>query len=122
MKLLLLATVSVAALLSGAVAARETFACNAKALTAEERRRHHDLSQSVFGSVRERTELPDGYGFRLPPDQLVPAAEWVSMERRCCPFLAFVLEQSRDQGALWLRVTGAPGVKAFIAAELAPIP
>jgi hypothetical protein len=45
------------------------------------------------------------------------AAEWVSLERKCCPFLAFEIEQPKDQGPVWLRITGPEGVKAFIEEE-----
>ena len=45
------------------------------------------------------------------------AAEWVSFERKCCPFFAFTLEQPKDLGPLWLRITGSEGVKAFIEEE-----
>jgi hypothetical protein len=42
------------------------------------------------------------------------AAEWVSYERKCCPFFTFALEQSADGGPVWLRITGPEGVKVFI--------
>jgi hypothetical protein len=45
------------------------------------------------------------------------AAEWVSFERKCCPFFAFELEQAKDQGPFWLRITGSEGVKPFIVEE-----
>jgi hypothetical protein len=47
-------------------------------------------------------------------------AEWVTFEHRCCRFFTFAMEQARDDGPLWLRITGSPGVKAFIRAELLP--
>lgn len=104
------------------IAGRERFACDMSGLTRDERAHHRELSQSLFAAVNERRELPDGYGFRLPPAKLMPLAEWISVERRCCPFLTFEIEQLRDQGALWLRITGADGVKPFIVEEfqLAP--
>jgi hypothetical protein len=104
------------------IAADEKFACNMSALTSGERAHHRELSQSLFAAVKERRELPDGYGFRLPPAELMALAEWVSFERRCCPFLTFGIEQSRDQGPLWLRITGSDGAKPFIAAEFETVP
>ena len=101
----------------GAVAAGERFACNAKALSTTERPRYQELTRALLGAVQEKSELPQGYAFRLPPSSLITAAEWISFERRCCPFFIFVLEQSRDEGALWLRITGPEGVKAFIREE-----
>lgn len=95
----------------------DRFACDAKALSSAERARHEELSRALFSAVQEHRELPDGYGFRLPPEKLVATAEWVTLERRCCPFFTFVLEQTRDQGPVWLRVTGTKGVKEFIKEE-----
>jgi hypothetical protein len=99
-------------------AAGEGFACNLKALGTAQRARHHELTGALFAAVAEKTELPNGYGFRLSAKDLTRAAEWVSLEARCCPFFAFELAQSRDQGPLWLKITGADGVKAFIRSEL----
>lgn len=94
------------------------FACNMKALTSAERTRHQELTRALFAAVTEKSELPDGYGFKLTAKDLTKVAEWVSLEARCCPFFTFALEQSRDGGPLWLKITGAEGVKAFIRAEL----
>jgi hypothetical protein len=44
-------------------------------------------------------------------------AEWISLERRCCPFLEFALEWKQDD-SVSVRLTGQPGVKEFIAAEM----
>ena len=62
---------------------------------------------------------PDGYAFRLPTDPALfqETAEWVSLERRCCPFLAFALEWRGDD-TVWVRATGGPGAKAALAAEI----
>src|SRR5205823_5772591 len=95
----------------------ESFACNRNALTRTERTDQETLSRALFASVRERRELPDGYAFRLPGAALVDAARWVSLERRCCPFFALELNQASHDGPLWLRVTGAAGIKPFLRAE-----
>jgi hypothetical protein len=104
-------------LLSTGAYASEHFACNMHALNKAERARHHELSQTLFKAVVEKAELPNGYGFRLAAKDLSTAAEWVGLESRCCPFFGFELELARDQGPLWLRITGAEGVKTFIRAE-----
>jgi len=102
----------------GSLAARERFACNMNALTTDERCRYQELSRTLLTAVEGKRELRNGYGFRLPPSALMTAAEWVSLERKCCPFFAFEIEQPKDQGPLWLRITGSDGVKAFIEEEL----
>ena len=101
----------------GSVGARERFACNMNALTGGERARHQELSRTLLAAVQEKSELRNGYAFRLPSSALMTAAEWVSFERKCCPFFAFTLEQPKDLGPLWLRITGSEGVKAFIEEE-----
>jgi hypothetical protein len=97
--------------------AGERFYCNLNALNKAERARHHELSQLLFKAAVEKAELPNGYGFRMAAKDLPTAAEWVVFESRCCPFFGFELLLSRDQGPLWLRITGSEGVKAFIRAE-----
>ncbi len=64
-------------------------------------------------------ELPDGYEFKLPADnktyQLL--TEWAFQERLCCPFFDIDLRLDRENGPLWLRLTGRPGTKEFIKEE-----
>lgn len=95
-----------------------TFACDPRAFTAEERKNHTSLTRTIFSSIEERRELADGYAFRVSPAlPLSTAAAWVELEAKCCPFFDFRFEQAREQGALWIHLTGAPGVKPFILAE-----
>ena len=114
---MLLLPLLIGALSLGSLAARERFACNVNALTTTERARHQDLSRTLLAAVQEKSELRDGYAFRLPASALMTAAEWVSFERKCCPFFTFEIEQPKDQGPVWLRITGSEGVKAFIEEE-----
>jgi hypothetical protein len=64
--------------------------------------------------------LPDGYAFELRNDSdvLLRAAEFISLERLCCPFFRFELQVERDGGSVWLSLTGRDGVKPFIMAEI----
>jgi len=102
---------------TGAAHAAAPLACNLGALTQAERAEHHDIGALLLGSVKERKELKNGYAFRLPAASLVPAAQWVANERKCCPFFAFQIDVA-GSGDLWLRLTGPEGVKPFIVAEL----
>ncbi len=101
----------------GSSAANDRFVCNMRALTKPERTRYQVVAEKLLQAVDEKRELADGFAFRLPARELMTAAEWVSLERKCCPFFTFGLDQTRDGGPLWLRVTGAEGVKRFIRAE-----
>ena len=97
------------------------FACNAFALSPEARKRHFDEVGPALLKLKKSTrELPDGYAFELPPDketyQLL--TEWAFQERLCCPFFDIDVRFDRENGPLWLRLTGRPGTKEFIKMEL----
>src|SRR6267154_5512042 len=96
------------------------FACNAFALSPEARKRHFDEVGPALLKLKKSTrELPDGYEFELPPDkgtyQLL--TEWAFRERLCCPFFDIDVRYERENGPLWLRLTGRPGTKEFIKEE-----
>jgi hypothetical protein len=94
-------------------------ACRLGALDATQRQRQKTLLDKVRGAALEIRELPDGFTVRFPADPalFVQLAEWIGLERRCCPFLRFTLEWKTDE-AVFLRLTGPPGVKELIASEL----
>jgi len=46
------------------------------------------------------------------------AAEFVALEKLCCPFVRFLLEMPEDGGPLRLDLTGREGVKELLRAEL----
>jgi hypothetical protein len=102
------------------VAVESPIACNLNALDKEQRRRHQSLTAQLRAAVQETRELLDGYSFRLPSDEatIQRTAEWIVLERRCCPFIAFGLEAGRENGPLWLSLTGREGVKPFLKTEL----
>jgi hypothetical protein len=96
-------------------------ACNAFALSPELRKRHfEELGPALLKLKKSTRELRDGYEFELPPDnktyQLL--TEWAFQERLCCPFFDIDLRFDRENGPLWLRLTGRPGTKEFIKMEL----
>ena len=96
------------------------FACNAFALSPEVRKRHfEELGPALLKLKKSTRELPDGYELELPADnktyQLL--TEWAFQERLCCPFFEIALRFDRENGPLWLRLTGRPGTKEFIREE-----
>ncbi len=96
------------------------FACDMTAIAPEERGVHLSTIDQVFRAVEEVRELPRGYAFRLPNESevIVRVAEFIALERLCCPFFGFVVEVEREGGAMWLSLTGREGVKPFIMAEI----
>lgn len=94
-------------------------ACQLKALDAAGRGRQKELLAIVRGKVLETLELRDGFDLRLPSDRatFIEVAEWVGLERVCCPFAQFAMEW-RDDDTVWVRVTGRDGAKEVLAAEM----
>jgi hypothetical protein len=95
------------------------FYCNLKALNPAERERLHQLTEKIKMARTETKELPDGYAFRLQTEQVSigELAEYVSSERKCCPFFDFEIELQHDGGPLWLKLRGKEGVKEFMRHE-----
>lgn len=99
--------------------AQSPIACDMSVLSAEQREAHLTTSRTLFSSFQEMRELSNGYEFRLErSDAIAKAAEFISLEKLCCPFLAFTIEVEPEGGPIWLRLTGRDGVKAFIREEI----
>lgn len=96
------------------------FACRMDAIEADRRPQHISTARHLFSSVSEIKELSNGYAFRLPDESevLLKVAEFISLERLCCPFFDFTLEVEREGGDVRLHLTGREGVKPFIRAEI----
>ena len=84
-----------------------------------ERQRYGALRAAIKAGAQETRELPDGYAVRLTSDAALfrQAAEWIAFERRCCPFLDLGLDWSTAD-AVWVKLTGGLGVKAYLASTL----
>ena len=96
------------------------FACNAFALSPEVRKRHfEELGPALLNLKKSMRELPDGYELEFPADNTTyqMLTEWAFQERLCCPFFDIELRLDRENGPLWLRLTGRPGTKEFIKEE-----
>lgn len=96
------------------------FVCDLTALNAEERKRYQVVLEKLQDSVQEVREVANGYAFRHPAhvSVLLLLAEFIRLERRCCPFLEFTLNVETEHGPAWLTLTGPEGVKEFLRAEL----
>jgi len=95
------------------------FYCDLKALSTKERARHMLLTLEIERARVETIELANGFAFRFQDGavSLADLAEWVSAERKCCPFFDFEIELQADNGPLWLKLRGKDGVKAFMQSE-----
>jgi hypothetical protein len=86
----------------------------------EQQQRREALASDIYKNFQQVDELTDGYAFRYPGGEEWPAKllEFITFERRCCPFITFELVFEPAQGPVWLRLRGAAGVKEFISEEL----
>jgi hypothetical protein len=97
------------------------FACNMKAMTPAQRKRHSEvLSPALQSAKLSVSELADGYAFQFRSDAKTfqTVAEWVGNERLCCPFFDFDIRVGDESAPMTLRISGPDGVKQFIKAEL----
>lgn len=94
-------------------------ACQLGALSPAQRQRQKSLLETARTRVLETAELADGYALRFPPDRdtVMELAEWISLEQRCCAFAEFAIEWRKD-ATVWVRLTGGPGAKEVLAAEM----
>ena len=94
-------------------------ACRIDALGSVQRARHRTLLAELIAAAEAVEELPDGYAIRFParPFLFLRLAEWVELERACCPFLSIRLEFDRDR-RIRIFLTGPAGTKEILEAEL----
>ena len=95
--------------------------CNMNVLTPVERENHIRTTTQLFQSVENIREVENGYEFIFPnpsdSDILTHMAEFISNERRCCPFLKFTLTINTDPQPSALILTGPEGTQEFLRAE-----
>jgi hypothetical protein len=99
--------------------AEPVIACNTKAIAAADRPRHRQVAEKLRASIRSRTETAKGFRFTLDSGviQLRDLAEWIHLERLCCPFFTFQLSVPLRQPNWLLTLTGPSGVKPLLDAE-----
>ena len=100
--------------------AQSQMACDMSVLSPEQRDAHLTASRELFSKVQAIKEVDDGYEFRIgdEPDVIVKVAEFVSLEKLCCPFLNFAINVEAEGGPVTLRRTGREGVKDFVREEI----
>ena len=96
-------------------------ACDFTAMDTEQRERYRALRRRLSQDLHEARDLKDGYAFRHASEAevLIELAEYVTLERLCCPFFDFAIEVGRDGGEVWLRITGGQEAKRILQAAQA---
>ena len=99
--------------------AQSKFYCNTRALTAEDRTHHKQLSEKLLVARKAIVETEKGYEFQFGPQDITLAelADWVVNESKCCPFFDFHIDLENEGKLICLRLTGEEGIKRFIRAE-----
>jgi hypothetical protein len=125
------------ALLSSCTPRQEQAPDKTKQLTMEKEMRHdtNDMSckltspelqerkQTVIAELKkkalERREIQNGLAFRFEAsdETIEQVSEFIRTERQCCGFFDFTMK-IRNNGSLWLGITGDERAKEFITAEL----
>jgi hypothetical protein len=95
-----------------------TLACDFTVMDTEQRERYRALRRQLSKDLHEARELEDGYTFRHSSEAevLIALAEYVTLERLCCPFFDFAIEVGRDGGEVWLKMTGGQEAKRILQA------
>src|SRR3984893_19112 len=93
--------------------------CNINGIPLQERARYGQLVEVLRHAIQKRRELPDGYAFQINTKQIGTdqLAEWIELERKCCPFFEFEIHWTPQNGDVWLHLSGPEGVKEFILDE-----
>ena len=95
--------------------------CNMDVFTPAERENHIRTTTQLFQSVQAIHEAENGFEFLFPnfdeAPNLTQLAEFISNERRCCPFLEFTLKIAPNDTPSSLLLTGPEGTQEFLRAE-----
>jgi hypothetical protein len=121
MKLVLTTLCFVLSVLAAESPATDRAHCNLAALSAAEKARDKQLVPVLADALKERRDLPDGYGYRFEPNAAKDVGEWIAIVAKCCQPLTYTVDlEPQPGGALWVRITGRDA-KEFIEQEFAPL-
>ena len=95
--------------------------CNMNVFTPAERGSHIQTTTRLFQTVQSIHEAQNGYEFIFSgpagSENISALAEFISNERRCCPFLEFTLRISPNDKPISLLLTGPDGTQEFLREE-----
>jgi hypothetical protein len=91
-------------------------ACNLDAISPSDRPRYDELRRMLRAAAAGKSELPNGVAIQIASERMTLAelAEWISFERKCCPFFEFRIDVAPESGPVRLSLTGRAGVKEFL--------
>ena len=92
-------------------------ACSLGALPPADRAAHVQLARELFAEStfsRAKNEVHA----TLPASELVRVATFLSVERKCCPFVKFTIELEPEAATLTIRASGSEEAIAVFMAEV----
>jgi hypothetical protein len=97
---------------------KSPLACDLTAISTTDRPRYNELRRMLAASALAKRDLPNGIAIQIAPDKITlpQLAEWISIERKCCPFFNFKIDVPPNSAPISLTLTGPPGVKEFLSA------
>ena len=95
-------------------------ACNPKAIPENSKPRYTALAKQLRGSIVSKRSIRGGYELGLDSGRIgfAEAAEWVSLERLCCPFWRFQLATGEAEDRWTLRIVGPRAAKPILEAAI----
>ena len=78
------------------------------------------IASTIVSKAILAEEIENGYQFSFSYSEkmLLELAEFINIERQCCPFINFHLVLSNNSNNIVLLLTGAEGTSEFIKYEL----
>lgn len=103
--------------------ASSSFYRDRSGLTAEQRERKKEVGKILRSALIGIREIDQGFEFEYPADLETyrEAADFVPLERACCPFFEFGIRLEPAGGRLRVSLTGPEGVKGFIREEFSAL-
>ncbi|NOU70347.1 hypothetical protein GC098_02665 [Paenibacillus sp. LMG 31458] len=95
-------------------------ACCHTVFTKEERLDYKEIWSELDKRRLAVTEIEAGFQYQFPGDSdtLRYLSVWISLERKCCPFLTFTVIASSEDEPIFLQLTGKEDAKAFLRSEI----
>lgn len=96
-------------------------ACNLGVFSPDERARYDELRAELLAAAHVE-QAHGGYAMRLPgnDETFRAVAEWVLLERRCCPFISFSISFGDAGQPLRVALTGDAAVEEVLRTEFGP--
>ncbi len=94
-------------------------ACDMNVFTPSEREQHVQGAANLLQSLQGVQAVMNGFEFTFPNDSEIVTrlTEFISKERRCCPFLEFTLKFVPNYESVSLTIAGPEGTQDFLREE-----